>query len=107
EPVPMASITKLVTALVVLDAHPIAAGEAGPEVTMTPSDVSIYRTYDNLGASVAPVRAGEVYTQFELLQIMLIDSAGNYAVSLVNWGFGSEAAFVDAARTWLAEQGLA
>src|SRR5690606_26363698 len=82
EPVPMASITKLVTALVVLDAHPIAAGETGPEVTMTPGDVSIYRTYDNLGASVAPVRAGEVYTQFELLQIMLIDSAGNYAVSL-------------------------
>lgn len=106
DPLPMASITKLVTALVVLDAHPLATGEVGPSVTMTAADASIYRTYDNLGASVAPVRAGEVYTQLELLQIMLIDSAGNYAVTLVNWAFGSEGAFLDATRAWLADEGL-
>ena len=106
EALPMASITKLVAALVVLDAHPLAAGESGPSVTMTAADAALYRHYDGLGASVAPVKAGSVYTELELLQIMLIDSAGNYAVTVTNWAFGSQDAFLDAARAWLDAQGL-
>jgi len=103
---PMASITKIVTALTVLDAHPLAADEAGPTVTMTAADVALYRRLDSLGASVAPVKAGVVYTERELLEIMLIDSAGNYAGTIGNWAFGSEAGMVSAARTWLDAHGL-
>ena len=107
DPLPMASITKIVTALTVLDAHPLAADEPGPSVTMTSADVALYRKYDGLGASVAPVASGVVYTERELLEIMLIDSAGNYAVTLGNWAFGSEEALLAAMRGWLAAHDLA
>ena len=107
DPLPMASITKIVTALTVLDAHPLAADEPGPSVTMTSADVALYRKYDGLGASVAPVASGVAYTERELLEIMLIDSAGNYAITLGNWAFGSEEALLAAMRGWLAAHDLA
>lgn len=106
DPLPIASITKLITALVVLDAHPLGADEAGPGIRMTNADAALYRRYDGLGASVAPVKVGAELTLREMLEVMLIDSAGNYAVSLATWAFGSEEAFLEATRAWLAEKGL-
>ena len=49
-PMPMASITKVITALVVLDANPIPAGEGGPEITYTEADVDIY--WDQVAAEL-------------------------------------------------------
>ncbi|WP_166864263.1 D-alanyl-D-alanine carboxypeptidase family protein [Salinibacterium sp. ZJ70] len=106
DPLPIASITKLITALVVLDAHPLAAGEPGPMIRMTDADAALYRQYDRLGASVAPVQVGAELSERQVIEVMLIDSAGNYAVTLVNWAFGSEAAFLDATRAWLADNAL-
>jgi D-alanyl-D-alanine carboxypeptidase (penicillin-binding protein 5/6) len=105
-PLPMASITKVVTALVVLDAKPLTVGEEGPKVTMTAADVALYRHYLSLDGKVASVRPGLVFTQHELLQIALIDSANNYAASLAVWAFGSEDAYVTAARAWVAKHQL-
>ena len=59
---PMASITKIVTALVVLQKHPLGADEAGPSVTMTAADVALYNEYREVNGKVAPVSAGEVRT---------------------------------------------
>ncbi|AYF99028.1 D-alanyl-D-alanine carboxypeptidase family protein [Protaetiibacter intestinalis] len=103
---PMASITKIITALTVLDAHPLGADEVGPSVTMTAADVALYRRLDSGGASVAPVKSGVVYTERELLEIMLIDSAGNYAITIGNWAFGSQDALVAAMRSWLDAHGF-
>ena len=79
DPVPMASITEVVTALTVLDAHPLGIDEAGPSVTMTAADVALYRAYQAANGKVAPVSAGQVYTQRELLDLTLIESANNYS----------------------------
>ncbi len=103
---PMASITKIVTALTVLDAEPLEPGETGPAVTMTAADVALYTAYRRVNGKVAPVAAGEVYTQRELLDLTLIESANNYASTLAKWAFGSEEAFVAAARTWVAAHEL-
>jgi len=103
---PMASITKIVTALVVLQEHPLGAGERGPEVAMTAADVGYYDAYRKQNGKVVPVRAGQVFTQRELLDLMLIESANNYATSLAVWAFGSEDAYVQAARDWVAAHGL-
>lgn len=103
---PMASITKIVTALVVLQKHPLAIGEAGPSVTMTSSDVALFNEYRKVNGKVAPVKAGEVYTQRELMELTLIESANNYATTLAIWAYGSEQAYVDAAGAWLATQEL-
>lgn len=103
---PMASITKVITALVVLDAHPLDAGEEGPSATMTAADAALYGSYLAQNGSVANVRAGMTFTEHELLELALVKSANNYATSLALWAFGSQDAFLTAARGWLAEHGL-
>lgn len=103
---PMASITKIVTALTVLQAHPLAVDDAGPSVTMTAADVGYYDASRRVNGKVAPVHAGEVYTQRELLDLTLIESANNYSTTLAVWAFGSESAFVSAARDWVAAHQL-
>jgi D-alanyl-D-alanine carboxypeptidase (penicillin-binding protein 5/6) len=55
---------------------------------------------------VAPVRSGWTFTERELIEIMLIDSANNYATTIVQWAFGSNQAYLDAATAWLAKNGL-
>lgn len=106
-PMATASITKVITALVVLEAHPIAAGEGGPDITYSEADVDIYWDMIAQNGSVAPVEAGATLTLRESLEAMLLPSGNNYSISIANWAFGSVDAFLERARAWLAEQGLA
>lgn len=104
---PMASITKTVTALVVLDAMPLAAGESGPELTLTAADQRIYSEVIAEGGSAAPVAVGSVFTERQLLEAMMLPSANNYSITLANWAYGSVENFLAAATTWLGAHGLA
>ncbi len=103
---PMASITKLITVMTVLQAMPLAVDETGPSVTMTAADVALFDAYKKVDGKVIPVKVGEVYTQRELLDLTLIESANNYSSTLVTWVFGSEEAFVAKAREWVAAHAL-
>lgn len=105
-PLPMASITKLVTALVVLQVKPLAAGAEGPKITMTSADVALYHHYLSVDGQVVTVKSGDVFTEHELLQLALIHSANNYATSLALWAFGSMDAYLSAAKTWIAAHRL-
>lgn len=104
--VPIASIAKVITALVVLEEHPIASGEGGPEITYSDADVDIYWDMIAQNGSVAPVAAGSTLTLRESLEAMMLPSGNNYAISIANWAFGSEAALAERANAWLAEHGL-
>jgi D-alanyl-D-alanine carboxypeptidase (penicillin-binding protein 5/6) len=106
KPLPMASITKVITALVVLDVHPLALGESGPTATMTAADAALYGTYLAQNGTVSTVRAGMTFTERQLLELTLIKSANNYTTSMAVWAFGSQDAFLTAARAWLQEHGL-
>ncbi len=106
QPMPMASIAKVITALVVLDAHPVAAGEGGPDITYTEDDVDIYWDQVAQNSSVAPVVAGSTLSLRESLEAMLLPSGGNYSISIANWAFGSVDGYLTAARTWLDAHGL-
>lgn len=101
-PLPMASITKLVTMMVVLQAKPLADGQEGPSVTMTSADVSLYNRYLAQNGSISPVRSGLVFTQHELMELSLVRSADNYAASLAVWAYGSMDAYLAAAKSWVA-----
>ena len=103
---PIASISKVITSLVVLEAHPLAVGEEGPTITTTANDVKLFHSYLARNGKVEPVRSGLVLSQHQLLQLTLVASANNYTATLVNWAFGSEEAYVAAARTWLDAHGL-
>lgn len=106
DPHPIASITKVITALVVLEAHPLALGEAGPTATFSAMDEQFYADMIAQDGIVAPVAAGQTMSQRNMLDLALMASANNYAQSLAAWAFGSEAAYVDAARDWLQRNGL-
>lgn len=105
-PLPMASITKIVTMLVILQAKPLTVGEEGPSVTMTATDVGYYNHYRSLNGSVTTVKEGLVFTQHELMELALVHSANNYAASLAVWAFGSMDAYLAAAQSWVASQKL-
>ncbi len=105
-PVPIASITKVITALVVLEKKPLAVGENGPEITLTEADVATFRAESARGASVVPVAAGSTFTERQFLEAMLIPSSSNHAESLATWAFGSPNDYVKNAAPWLVNHGL-
>lgn len=104
--VPIASVTKVVTALLVLDAKPLDGDAEGPTIAFTQKDVDIWNEVIAEGGSWAPVKAGTSMTEKEALTAMLLPSANNYAISLVNWAYGSTSAYVTAANKWLAAKGF-
>lgn len=101
---PMASITKVVTALAVLKQKPLAVGEHGPTITISSDDVAIYNSYYTQGGSVVKVEAGEQISEYQALQALLIPSANNMADTLVVWAFGSMENYITYANQML--QGL-
>lgn len=103
---PIASITKVITSLVVLESFPLTAEEDGPVITMTQADVDEYHRQIANNGSAEPVAAGVDFTERELLEVVLIASANNYAETMARWAFGSQEAFLDTAHTWLANHGL-
>jgi D-alanyl-D-alanine carboxypeptidase (penicillin-binding protein 5/6) len=105
-PLPIASITKIITTLVVLDAKPLTVGNPGPLITFTAKDAALVKAYAAREGTTAPATAGMKLSQLEVNEVMLIASANNYAESYAAWAFGSEAGFLDAARTWLSSKGL-
>ncbi len=106
DPLPIASITKVITSLVVLQAKPLGVEETGPDITFTANDVALYKSYLARFGKVEPVRSGLVLTQRQVMELTLVASANNYAESLINWAYGSMDAFLPVARTWLSEHGL-
>lgn len=106
QPMATASITKIITALVVLERSPVAPGEQGPEIAYTDADVDLYWDMIAQNGSVAPVEAGASLSLVESLEAMLLPSGNNYAISISNWAFGSPEAFLEQARAWLAAHGF-
>jgi serine-type D-Ala-D-Ala carboxypeptidase (penicillin-binding protein 5/6) len=91
---PLASVTKLMTAYLVLRDHPLAKTASGPNVTVTPTDVTTYETDQAQGDSVVAVTPGEQLNELQLLEALLIPSGDNIATLLAVWDAGSEQAFV-------------
>lgn len=94
KPVPVASLTKLMTAYVVLRDHPMAVNQPGPNVTATQADVQDFNTDAVSDDTNAQVTVGEQITEAQLLGGLLIHSADNYADLLARWDAGSIPAFI-------------
>lgn len=107
EPLPIASITKLITALVIVDKVPLSsADDPGPTITFSKADHDLYDQYYVQGATIAPMPTGTSMSLHDALAVMLIPSASNYADALSTHIFGSHSAFLGATRDWLASHGL-
>ncbi|MGY4857136.1 D-alanyl-D-alanine carboxypeptidase family protein [Cryobacterium sp. AP23] len=106
DPLPMASAAKIITALVVLDAKPLAVGEPGPAYSLVTADYQDYLDYTAEGARTVIVFPNESWTQRELLQAMILGSSNNHADTLARWAFGSVDEYVTAANAWLVKNGM-
>jgi D-alanyl-D-alanine carboxypeptidase (penicillin-binding protein 5/6) len=102
----IASITKLVTALVVLDQMPLAVGEQGPQFRFGWADSSAYWDYLARGESAIDVPVDGSLSEYQMLQGMLVGSANNYADRLAGNLFPSDEVFADAAMSWLSAHGV-
>lgn len=105
-PLPIASISKLITALVVLEAKPLTGTEPGPTLTFSKPDHDLYDQYYVLGASVEPMKTGSTLSEHDALAVMLVASACNYADAVSTWAFGSRARYLSVVKSWLATHGL-
>jgi serine-type D-Ala-D-Ala carboxypeptidase (penicillin-binding protein 5/6) len=103
QPVPIASITKVMTAYIVLTDHPLAAGATGPAIPVDAATIAEYESGLATQQSVVKVVAGESLTEMQALEGLLIPSGNNLAVLLADWDAGGADAFVTkmnaAART--------
>jgi D-alanyl-D-alanine carboxypeptidase (penicillin-binding protein 5/6) len=93
-PAPVASLTKLMTAYVILHDHPVALGQPGPTITVSQADVDDYDSATVDDDSNAAVTLNEQISEADVLGGLLVHSADNYADLLATWDAGSMPAFV-------------
>jgi serine-type D-Ala-D-Ala carboxypeptidase (penicillin-binding protein 5/6) len=93
-PVPIASVAKVMTAYLVLQHHPLRAGDSGRRFVVGQRDVVDTETRRRGGQSIVAVRAGEQLTERQALMAILLPSANNIAVLVARQVSGSVASFV-------------
>jgi len=101
--VPMASLAKLVPVVMALDANTFGMQS---EYVLTERDRAYFDEAVRVDGSRAPVPVGESISQREMIELMLLASANNYALSYRDWMFGDNETFTAEARSWLETQGL-
>jgi serine-type D-Ala-D-Ala carboxypeptidase (penicillin-binding protein 5/6) len=106
-PVPIASVAKVMTAYLTLREHPLAPGEDGFVMRITPAEVAEDEQRVAQGESTVAVRAGERITERQALQALLLPSANNIAALLAARDVGGVAAFVARMNSTAKKLGMA
>jgi serine-type D-Ala-D-Ala carboxypeptidase (penicillin-binding protein 5/6) len=94
QPVPIASLAKVMTAYLVLKHYPLHAGDSGRGFVVGQSDVVDTETRRREDQSIVDVRAGEQLTERDAIMAILLPSANNIAVLVAGQVAGSVPAFV-------------
>jgi len=103
---PVASLTKLMTAYVVLHDHPLALNQPGPAIMITQADIDDYDNATVDDDSNAEVALNEQITEAQVMGGMLVHSADNFADLLATWDAGSIPAFVAKMNATAARLGM-
>jgi serine-type D-Ala-D-Ala carboxypeptidase (penicillin-binding protein 5/6) len=93
-PLPIASVAKIMTAYVVLRDHPFSADQGGFAVTVSAADVADFQARLAQQQSVVAVREGEILSELQLLEGLLVGSGNNIGTILAEHDAGSVPAFV-------------
>jgi len=99
EPLPPASVTKIMTVLVVMDA--VAEGKMTMDDTVSVSEYAA-----SMGGSQVYLEPGEEMTVHEMLKCVVVSSANDAAVALAEKVAGSEEAFVSMMNSRAAGLGM-
>lgn len=94
KPVPTASVAKIMTAYVILKEHPLKKDETGPKIEVDDKAVTEGGSKDESRAE--GLRAGQKFSQQDMLKMLMIPSSNNIARLLARWDTQSanEGAFV-------------
>ncbi len=103
---PIASMTKVITALVILDKRPLDIGQPGDVITITEKDAQYFNDYYAKLGTVTTVTVGATMSQYEALQAMLLPSSNNMSDTLVDRYFSSMDEYVTFANEFLQKNGL-
>lgn len=103
---PMASITKVVSVMAILEALPLAVGEQGPSYSFTYEDSAQYWEYLQNDESALDVPVDGSLTEYQLIQGILLGSAGNYTDFLAEQIWASDEEYAAAANAWLDSAGI-
>lgn len=90
---PMASLTKMMTAYIILRDHPLTSGQDGPSMTVSAADEEAYTDGIKNGDSGVPIKTGETLTERQALEALMLPSADDIAWVLAEWDAGSRSAF--------------
>jgi D-alanyl-D-alanine carboxypeptidase len=93
-PTPTASVAKVMTAFVYLRDHPLATGQAGPVLAVSPQGVAEIPARKKRGESLLGITAGQRLTERKALEALLIISANDLAHELARWDSGGDQPFV-------------
>ncbi len=106
EPVPIASVAKVMTAYVLLQEWPLEPGEQGPgiEIDQRADDEAGLSESDD--ESTVEVREGDSISEYEALQAILIASANNVARLVARSVFDSEETFIEKMNETAEELGM-
>ncbi|MFE3827222.1 D-alanyl-D-alanine carboxypeptidase [Streptomyces sp. NPDC059092] len=95
KPVPIASVTKSMTAYIIMRDHPMKVGQDGAKI---PVDALAEKEggYDESGneSTLNTIKEGDKLSQKDALSALMIPSANNVARLLARWDAGSQDAFV-------------
>jgi D-alanyl-D-alanine carboxypeptidase (penicillin-binding protein 5/6) len=94
QPVPIASLAKVMTAYLTLRRYPLSAAQDGFTTTISPAQAQAEAEDAAEGQSVVAVRTGEQLTERQLLEALLIPSGNNIARMLAAQVAGSETRFL-------------
>lgn len=103
---PIASITKVITALVLLDKMPLQLGEKGEQIVLTEKDMAYFNEYYAKLGTVTAVKVGESMSYYEGLQAMLLPSSNNMSDTLVDYFFDNREDYLAYANNYLQKNGL-
>ncbi|MFF3516828.1 D-alanyl-D-alanine carboxypeptidase [Streptomyces sp. NPDC002573] len=81
-PRPIASVTKIMTAYVTLQEHPLKGNDDGPKITADQQAEDESKIGDE---STATMKKGQVFTERQMLQMLMIPSGNNAARLLARW----------------------
>ncbi|MGW1882384.1 serine hydrolase [Streptomyces sp. NPDC001970] len=103
KPAPIASVAKTMTAYVILKNHPLKGQETGPQIEVDQKAEEESKAEDE---STAPIRAGQKFSEKQMLQLLMIPSGNNAARLLARWDSPSEAEFVEKMNAAAKELGM-
>ncbi|MFG3225885.1 serine hydrolase [Kitasatospora sp. NPDC048194] len=102
-PAPIASVTKVMNAYLILQKFPLKKGESGPKITV---DKQAAQESGNSDESRVTLTENQVLTEYQALELLMLPSANNVARLLARFHSGSEDAFVKQMNDTAAKFGM-